>query len=130
MRDRLIELIKTGMDKHESTIENYVHPASEFVADYLLENGVIVPPCKVGDKVYRIVKEYNGETRVIDGEVFEITATHAYCQKFEYRFYFWANGEDFIRRNYSIWCNFTEVGKTVFLTREEAEQALKGGTEE
>ena len=56
MRDRLIELIKKGIDKHESTIENYVHPEWEFVADYLLENGVIVPPCKVGDTVYKIVK--------------------------------------------------------------------------
>ena len=44
MRDRLIELVKKGIDKHESTIENYVRPEWEFVADHLLENGVIVPP--------------------------------------------------------------------------------------
>lgn len=27
---------------------------AEIIADYLLDNGVIVPPCKVGDVVYRL----------------------------------------------------------------------------
>lgn len=94
-------------------------------ADYLLDNGVIVPPCKAGQTVYRIVTEYNGEIRAIEGEVFEIAITHAYGQKIEYRFYFWAKGEEFIRRNYSLWCNFAEVGKTVFLSEAEAKYALK-----
>lgn len=29
----------------------------EYLADYLLANGVIVPPCKVGDMVYRIADD-------------------------------------------------------------------------
>ena len=42
MRDRLIKLIK-----------DIVHPYfAETLADHLLANGVIVPPCKVGDTVY------------------------------------------------------------------------------
>ena len=32
----------------------------EDVADYLLENGVIVPPCKVGDTVYDISESFDG----------------------------------------------------------------------
>lgn len=44
MRDRLIELLK-----HE-----FGTKVSEITADYLLANGVIVPPCKVGDTIYCI----------------------------------------------------------------------------
>lgn len=43
-RERLIELLK-----HE-----FGTKVSEITADYLLANGVIVPPCKVGDTVYWI----------------------------------------------------------------------------
>ena len=44
MRDRLIELlIKSGVTWN---------PCG--VADHLLENGIIVPPCKVGDTIYQI----------------------------------------------------------------------------
>lgn len=42
-RDRLIELI--------SRVQ-YLGGLEEKVADYLLANGVIVPPCKVGDTVW------------------------------------------------------------------------------
>ena len=130
MRDRLTELLNKKYDHFcdQCGVNKDSHYTNN-LADYLIENGVIVPPCKAGQTVWRIVKEYNGETRVIEGEVFEITVTHEYGQKFEYRFYFWAKGEEFIRRNYSLWCDFKVFGKTVFLTKEEAEEALKGGEE-
>ena len=48
-RERLIELIREAMEKHEITIENYVIPTSDYIADYLLENGVIVLPFKLND---------------------------------------------------------------------------------
>lgn len=41
-RERLIKLLN-----HEFGTE-----VSEIVADYLLANGVTMPPCKVGDMVY------------------------------------------------------------------------------
>ena len=44
-RDRLIELI--------SKVQ-YMGGLESKLADYLIENGVIVPPCKVGDTVYYI----------------------------------------------------------------------------
>ena len=47
MRERLIELIAESALKGDYT---YIPD----VADYLLENGVIVPPCKVGDTLYVI----------------------------------------------------------------------------
>jgi hypothetical protein len=53
-RDRLIELLK-GADNNASQklIMDYDDAIADN-ADYLLANGVIVPPCKVGDTVYCI----------------------------------------------------------------------------
>lgn len=45
-RDRLIELLQ------EYTDDNNGGGSNHGLADYLLANGVIVPPCKVGDIVY------------------------------------------------------------------------------
>lgn len=42
-RDRLIELI-------QNAVNGCARHWAEIIADYLLANGVIVPPCKVGDK--------------------------------------------------------------------------------
>ena len=52
MRDRLIEILKVPIYPKIG-----VDPA-EVVADYLLANGVIVPPCKVGDTVYEVNTKY------------------------------------------------------------------------
>lgn len=44
-RDRLIELLNTYMSGCDGDY-------AEELADYLIANGVIVPPCKVGDTAY------------------------------------------------------------------------------
>lgn len=51
MRDRLIKLMHEGDLASGTVCDDY---DLEFIADYLLNNGVIVPPCNVGDKVYLI----------------------------------------------------------------------------
>ena len=105
----MIELIRTGMNKHEATIENYVKPTADYLADYLLKNGVIVPPCKVGDVVYHIHKGkvFGGKVLMISilgsGLIFDVAGGLCFTAD--------------------------EVGKYAFLTKEEAEQALKGGAE-
>ena len=48
MRDRLIELIKDTLQEWECDVSEKT--ISE-IAEHLIENGVIVLPCKVGDKV-------------------------------------------------------------------------------
>lgn len=67
MRDRLIELLRnaktdvpfyTSNGKLVTKIQRCIvdrYEAKE-LADYLIANGVIVPPCKEGDVIYRIVK--------------------------------------------------------------------------
>ena len=94
-------------------------------ADYLLKNGVIAPPCKVGQTVFKIVKLYGDRKSIIvEGEVFEIALTHENGE-IKKRFYFLEKGGNKIINRYSLWLDFDEVGKTVFLTKEEAEQALR-----
>ena len=71
---------------------------------------MIVPPCKVGDTVYSIVE---GIDLVLVGEVYEYVVGR---EHFVFRS---------TRKGYFTLA-FTEndIGKTVFLTREEAEKAL------
>ena len=104
MRDGLIEILRNPIYPKVG-----VDPA-EVVADYLLDNGVIVPPCKVGDTVYSIVE---GISFVLVGEVYEYVVGR---EHFVFRS---------TRKGYFT-LDFTEIdiGKTVFLTREEAEKAL------
>ena len=55
MRDRLVELIQ---DSVQGCARNW----AEVIADYLLANGVIVLPCKVGETVYAdITNRRNGD---------------------------------------------------------------------
>lgn len=108
MRDRLIQLIDEAINDEETSYSN--------IADYLLANGVIVPPCKVGDTVYEIIPK--------------CSAPWNYCAY---------NGgygtsrcgknpcEAYIKEGNFALSDLENVGKTVFLTREEAERALKGG---
>ena len=117
MRERLIELIQTSVD-------GCARHWAEVIADYLLENGVVVLPCKVGDKVFRATQLVNGESFVQEGIVFEIASTYE-NEKSKTRFYFWAKGDEWESRHYSLWCDLTEFGKTVFLSREDAERALR-----
>ena len=69
---------------------------TDYLADYLLEHGVIVPPCKVGDTVYSI------EMCIVDKWL-----KYKVCE-IPFSLTLWENG----------W-------EEIFLTREEAERALK-----
>jgi hypothetical protein len=116
MRDRLVELLRVPIYPKAGA-----DPA-EVVADYLLDNGVIVPPCKVGDTVYVV----NGSAgKVFRNTVIGMTILNGSKNpnsiKVEYR-----NKCGEISRRDFRWAQF---GKQVFLSRKEAEQALKGGAE-
>ena len=122
MSDRLIELFKgfnivcsKGCLKFDCKNCCYGQ-----LADYLLANGVIVPPCKVGDTVYRVVTMGTGVT-------FKKVGFNTYRAKEQ-------TIKHFIRCVTVTKNNFFDVienfGKTVFLTREEAEAKLKEGVRE
>ena len=104
MRERLIELLKSG---HREYL------FYDQIADYLLANGVTVPPCKVGDKMYRVVY-WEGCQTVSE---WELEKLEVYVDEVGF-----VDDSD-------NWISFDDIGKTVFLTKEEAERALKGGAE-
>jgi hypothetical protein len=117
-RERLVELINEA--EYESLnyeMANKFYPfddyksRSEFVADYLLVNGVIVPPCKVGQTVYLLQKYYGTYCfNVVEDKVQMIGVT--------------SRGIHIKARNHQDHNKMYMLGKTVFLTKEEAEQAL------
>ena len=109
-RDRLIELLQEYTDNNNGGGSNYGR------ADYLLANGIIVPPCKVGEKVYMITPngnirnlnilsidiELEKEVKMTCLAVYEFEGKPCYIQIHSFKF-----------------------GKKVFLTKEEAEEKLK-----
>ena len=127
MRDRLKELLESFPVWGKTLKDQWFEQAIERLADHLLANGVIVPPCKVGDTLWvnwgyckskeepRPVKVYalrfdtkkNNMRICVEGN-FKISSydgsyTHYYNGTFAWN----------------------SVGKTVFLTKEEAEKALE-----
>ena len=111
MRERLIELIQTS-------VGGCARHCAEVIADYLLENGVVVPPCKVGTRVYSIAL----------GKVYEwdICSYTVDLEGISFINLAFMEGNNLYSNTYSI----EDIGKTVFLSREEAERALKGGATE
>lgn len=107
-RKRLVKLIEEAKVqrtkdyfKNEKT-EVLNIPIEEYSADHLLENGIIVPPCKVGTPLYMIVEKRAKVTK----EYFTL-----------------------IKKTKLTFGNMERViegfGKTVFLSEAEAKYALK-----
>ena len=112
MRERLIELIRGARKTTKGA--NCDLEREGLFADYLLANGVIVPPCKVGDTVWFI----RNNTILPTMAKWIETNTYGWCVCCEYP----------PMSTFSF--RFDDFGKTVFITREEAEQALRGGEKE
>ena len=94
-RDRLIELLT----------KEVARPKAYALADHLLANGVIVPPCKVGQTIY-----YISFGKVYKSKCHAITQHKNSLQIHLYDY----DGDKAIY-----------PAKKVFLTKEEAERALK-----
>lgn len=118
MRERLAELLKSkscwNNDCPEGGCEkcDYIginDETAEQIADYLIANGVVVMPCKVGDIVYLIG---------LDGTINEYSAV-GFCQ--------YPNGV-FIDVRYDEKTYSIPIEK-VYFSREDAERALKGEKE-
>ena len=102
-RDRLIELIQGAVD-------GCARHWAEIIADYLLANGVIVPPVRIGQTVYAVVYDLHGDVIVHECQVVEMKVRYS--------------GMTFSCIGGFVF-GLEHLGETVFLTREEAEKALK-----
>ena len=91
-RERLIRLMQEASQNKSDYAGNI---GLGQIADYLIEHGVTVPPCKVGDTLYC--------ESAIKGHI-----THLKAPDLEW-----------------IFENREILGKEIFLTSEEAERALK-----
>lgn len=115
--ERLADYEDTGLEPEEITAMQHTLDEYHKVADPLLraqaDGRLVVPPCKVGDRLYEVtgrktISVY--KVRAIRVELFGL-------------FIEWDIVEGFVWQSLSG-INAGEIGKTVFLTREEAENAL------
>lgn len=129
MRDRLTRLIDGFVFGSQIAVNSIEWNSAKVkeLADYLIANGVIVPPCKVGDSLFML----NRDKTKVQEMIFEKPDIRCHCKKDDefaccmpvctsYQ-----NGICAYRFNN----DFREIGKTVFLTLEEAEKALKESDE-
>ena len=105
-------------DKLSNMIQNAVGGCAKYwadvIADKLLSEGVIVPPCKVGDTVYALsqMRDKRILPFISEYEVTSISVGKKKCIVYhEMDGYIKLFKQD-------------DFGKTVFLTKEEAEKAL------
>ena len=122
-KQRLVELLdKSGWpvkDFPGASLDDFVQKLNDWLADYLLQNGVIVPPCKVGDVVYRISYSpcsKHGETAFSS----MCLGCEDPCDSQKTITTFVAPSNTWIVREFIDYAY-----RCYFVTREEAEQALK-----
>ena len=110
-RDRSVELLKDTL--HEWECDVSIKTVTE-IAEHLISNGVTVPPCKFLSKCYVLP--------TIDNNLTDITETKCLGFILSQDGY---NANLVTEKNKLYQPCFGAFGKTVFLTREEAEKALK-----
>ena len=120
-RERLTELIMNTPKIPviiNGRAQGRTYQTARNIADHLLANGVIVPPCKVGDTVYYLNTQYHMalyRNKVYEAKVARIVVTSLGVALVIHI------------RDDSGCCEVPDIrdfGKTVFLTLEEAEKAL------
>ena len=120
MKDKLTELLIEG---HKQYLF-YDH-----IADYLLKNGVIVAPCKVGDTVYYLDDiVWDDECRDCEHYLMGGFGDPSECGRTRYG----NKHPDCVKiiekvatqRDIYWWLYSNSFGKTVFLTKKQAEKAL------
>lgn len=114
MRNRLIELI--DQKQVYGIYHNLYLRDNDELADHLLANGVVVPPCKVGQTVY--------VTDILSGKICEceVITVKGFAGEENTLIEYAAPKE--ITGVVSYESPDTEIGISIFLTREEAEEAL------
>ena len=111
MRERLIELLKNVPRNTRVFYDQY--------ADHLLANGVIVKPCKIGQKVYVLYPDPrynwgNDEITMFESKVYGFHYCDVYDGVIELR-----------DSKHHIKWDIDSIGISIFLTKDQAEQKLK-----
>lgn len=127
MRERLVELLQKRSCFH-SKCRNSCSKCDGIpindddigkLADCLLANGVVVPPCKVGDMVYFVIEDdVTEEGKYISKQQINDVSTKGIFVS-----------DSLSEENCGCFEPYSNFGKTAFLSEEEAERALKGAKE-
>ena len=136
-RKRLVELLTDDLDGADNPLMYAIDEIVERLADYILADGWMRPPCKVGDKVYIKNHEITINEIFLGEELLFSTyfdcdwvMENIGCEDCPF-----ADWEQSYEGEWDCrtrgWFSFAEkdIGKTVFLTREDAEAKLKEGGE-
>ena len=110
-RKRLIELLNKSCEAGGLLMND-----TRTTADYLLENGVVVLPCKVGDTVGIISLEVNRNTGDLERKIHSRRISKIELCRY---------GQTYLTDKGDV-ISEHRLGEDVFFTKEEAEQALKG----
>ena len=109
MKGQLMDLIRNALGKDYEATAEYV---GNLIADSLIENGVVVLPCKLGKSLYDISEFKNG---VPHAEMYEVEIKGA-----------WIEGNNTVlldEQANSYSCE--ALGKTLFRSQEEAEKEVE-----
>jgi hypothetical protein len=110
MKERLVELVKKAHDEQKYLTSD---KSINAIADYILADGWLRPPCKVGDILYAIDNCTNHPEKLV------VIAVHQYEKH---------TAITTLSRSQRVYAYEEEaIGKYVFRTREQAQAKLKEG---
>lgn len=119
-KDKLIAIVEKAKELYASDVTD--HSEAEYIVEALLDEGVILPPCAIGDKAYRITYSYSNGKRMqhISGPI-QIVGFHLGA---------FPTIRGHKRKNYLIGYNegllihldINEIGESIFFSEEEAKQ--------
>jgi hypothetical protein len=118
-RKRLVEILKQNCHCINEDCEKCSSNGICFThreADHLLDNGIFVPPVKVGDMVYFVIEDDAIDEKHITSQRINDVSTRGLFVS-----------SSTIEENCGSFEPYSELGKTVFTSREDAVKALKGG---
>lgn len=112
MTKRLEELIFQAVKENKCLVGE--------LAEHLIANGVIVLPCKIGDSLYLVDLEY-GVCKCIVNDIQILSDNEPVFTLY----YYSQNGYEPAELEWDVDVEMDCFGKTVFLTKEEAETRLR-----
>ena len=91
-------------------------------ADFLIENGVILLPCKIGDPIYEVITCRNGSKHILRGECagIHMRDNKGFRNITKKDYLIVRNGNSHSRH-----IDLDKLGVTLFTNREEAEAVVK-----
>lgn len=126
MRDRIVELLNNYPCM--STAEDmFIESISDDLSDYLIANGVIIPPCKVGEIVYCIYNDQviQGIVRIIRPSISKEEIIFKGSIIVELDSFFYDDGRKEKFELYVVFEKPYECDRVAYLTKDQAEQKLK-----